>query len=216
MTTVAHGRPGTAGPRDFLAVPTPDAWLAAAPQHLDTLLLDHANCEKKAAATCLSLLHRYDDQPGLARLASRFARQELRHYEQVLGWLDRLGIPWQRLSASRYASALWAEVDRSEPRRLLDTLLCAAFVEARSCERFEALVPVLHPDTPALAAFYRRLMASEAGHFLGYVEMAQRLFEPALVAERTARFRSLDAELVQAPDPHFRFHSGVPTRAVLG
>lgn len=199
--TLAHG---------FLAVPTPGAWLEAVPEYLELLLIDHANCEKKAAATCLSLLHRYDDRVELVRIASRFARQELRHFEQVLRWLERRGIPWRRLSASRYAATLWREVSGSEPQRRLDTLICAAFVEARSCERFAAIVPVLTPIDPQLAAFYQRLMASEAGHFAGYVELARRDFDADLVERRIARFRTLDAELVTAPDALFRFHSGPP------
>jgi tRNA-(ms[2]io[6]A)-hydroxylase len=98
-------------------------------------LIDHANCEKKAAGTALSLLYRYVDKPELLRRMSRLAREELRHYEQVLSTMDAVDLEYGPLTPGRYAGAMRALIRTSEPGRLVDTLLVGAVVEARSCER---------------------------------------------------------------------------------
>jgi len=195
----------------FLGSRTPAAWLAQAPEHLHELLVDHANCEKKAAGTALSLLYRYTDHPELLRPLSRLAREELKHFEQVVAELARLGLAYPPLSPSRYAAGLRRLVRSHEPVRLVDTLLCAAVVEARSCERFLGLVDVL--EAP-LAGFYERLLASEARHFELYLGFAERLYEDARpgpgesLAERLALFLAEDRRLIALPDSAFRFHSG--------
>lgn len=198
---------GLAAVRAFLPCPTPAAWVAAAPDHLELLLRDHANCERKAAATALAMLFRYDQIPGLAPRMSRLAREELRHYEQVLTLMAGRGIKPEPLSASRYASGLRDLVRGPEPDRLLDLLLCGALVEARSCERFAALLPVLDPE---LARFYRRLLASEARHFEDYLELAGQVADADRVQQRLQLFRQREAELIGSADSEFRFHSGPP------
>jgi tRNA-(ms[2]io[6]A)-hydroxylase len=193
--------------RAFLGCATPDAWCAAAVEDLETLLIDHANCEKKAAATAISLLFRYDDEPALVDAMSRLAREELRHFEQVRRLMAQRGIAPRPLSAGRYAGGLRALVRARDPDRLVDLLVCGAFVEARSCERFAALQPHLDAE---LGDFYGRLLRSEARHFEDYLALAAAHAGAAELAERIARFREAEAELVRAPDASFRFHSGVP------
>jgi tRNA 2-(methylsulfanyl)-N6-isopentenyladenosine37 hydroxylase len=140
--------------RDFLACPTPAAWFAQAGERLDLLLVDHANCEKKAAGNALSMMYRYVDHPELLQRLSRLAREELRHFEQVHDLMGDLGVPYVTLTASRYAAGLRALVSHQEPHRLVDSLVVSAVVEARSCERFGGLVDVL----PArVAELYRGL-----------------------------------------------------------
>ncbi|HSG91829.1 MAG TPA: tRNA isopentenyl-2-thiomethyl-A-37 hydroxylase MiaE [Pseudomonadales bacterium] len=196
--------------RDFLACPTPAAWCEAAPAQLDLLLIDHANCEKKAASTAMSMLFRYPQHPQLVTAMSRLAREELRHFEQVSALLQDRGIAWRNVGASRYASGLRAGMREREPERLVDLLVCGAFVEARSCERFAAVAAHLDAE---LADFYRRLLASEARHFTSYLRLAEDLVGRREVAARADCFRALEAELVLRPDPEFRFHSGVPLAA---
>src|SRR6056300_2110431 len=130
---------------EFLDTPTPDAWLEVASEHLPELLLDHANCELKAASTALGFLYRYPDRAALVQRMSRLAREELRHFEQVRSIMDDMGIPFERLSASRYAGGLREAVRHEEPYKLLDLLLIGALIEARSCERFAKIAPRL-PD----------------------------------------------------------------------
>lgn len=189
---------------DFLPCRTPQAWLDQAHDHLPELLIDHANCEKKAAGSALSMLYRYVQHPELMSALSRLAREELRHFEQVCEHLAGRGIPYRHLSSSRYVAGLRSHVRTHEPMRLIDTLLVCAVVEARSCERFLSLAAVLPED---LAAFYDRLLASEARHFKGYLNLAERLAsEP--YEENLAQLLSVEAELILTPDTDFRFHSG--------
>lgn len=198
--------------KDFLLCETPEAWLQQAVSNLDILLIDHANCEKKAASTALNLIYKYIDFPELLNKLSRLAREELRHFEQVLAIMKQRNIAYQHVSASRYAAGLRDGVSASEPRKLVDTLICGAIIEARSCERFAALAPLLDDE---LAAFYRSLLKSESRHFKDYLKLAKSflLYTDKIgedyVDRKTAELLRREAELITAPDPAFRFHSGV-------
>src|SRR5210317_197400 len=107
----------------FLDTNTPAEWIAVATERLPEMLLDHANCELKAASTALGFLYRYPERTKLAQRMSRLAREELRHFEQVRKIMDEMGIPFERVSASRYAGRLRDAMRRDEPGRLLDSLL---------------------------------------------------------------------------------------------
>ncbi len=194
----------------FLQEPTPDAWLDEATQRLPEMLLDHANCELKAASTALGFLYRYPDRSALAQRMSRLAREELRHFEQVRSIMDELNIPFERLSASRYAGGLRDAARTQEPQKLLDLLLIGALIEARSCERFAKIAPRL-PEK--LGKFYGGLLASEARHFEHYIAFAKSEcgVDDAEIERRLTELKAIEAALITNPDPDFRFHSGVPT-----
>ena len=132
------------------------------------------------------------------------AREELRHFEQVVELMDAQGVTYVHLPPSRYAGSLHQLISREEPQRLVDTLLVGAIVEARSCERFQRLSEV----APApLNGFYARLLASEARHFRDYLKLAER-YADAPLTPRLERFLAAEAALIAEPDPTFRFHSG--------
>ena len=198
-----------AGIDEFLHAPTPDAWIESASERLPELLLDHANCELKAASTALGFLYRYPDRPQLAQRMSRLAREELRHFEQVRAIMQDMGIEFDRLTASRYAGELRDAVRDQEPYKLMDMLLVGALIEARSCERFARLAPHL-PER--LAKFYGGLLASEARHFEHYIGFAKSETGVAddELEQRLEELKALEAKLVTEPDAQFRFHSGVP------
>ena len=189
---------------EFLPCRTPPLWFEQAAERVPTLLIDHANCEKKAAGTALSLMYRYVDKRELLQRLSRLAREELRHFEQVHRVMQERDFDYVHLSSSRYAGALRAQVSGNEPQRLTDTLLVGAIVEARSCERFLGLVEVL---PASLAGIYQRLLASEARHFVGYLELAQRYADREL-EPRLQELLAVEQDLVCEPDTQFRFHSG--------
>ena len=193
---------------DFLPCRTPDGWLTAAVESLPVLMIDHANCEKKAAATAMSLMHRYTDNTTLLNKMSRLAREELRHFEQVLKLMTRRGIAYESVTASRYAQALREKVRKKDPHKLVDTLIVGALIEARSCERFAALAP--HVDTE-LRDFYTSLLKSESRHFSDYIGLAKGLEDADVVDERLDLFLSVERELIESPDSEIRFHSGDPT-----
>ena len=197
--------------RSFLQAATPPAWAAAAVRSRSQLLVDHANCEKKAASTALALMFAYPEDRVLSLAMARLAREELRHFQQVQRLMHEQGVPMTRLAPGRYAGRLRARLAASEPQRKLDLLLAGALIEARSCERFAVLAPLL-PEP--LAGFYAGLAESERRHAELYVELAAAA-APEQVASGALRARldelaRFEAQLILDPDPEFRFHSGVP------
>ena len=191
----------------FLPCATPKAWVDAALGDLPTLLVDHANCEKKAAATAMSLMHRHTENPVLLNKMSRLAREELRHFEQVMKVMQRRGIDYTLVTASRYAAGLRDLVRKKDPGRLVDTLLVGALIEARSCERFATLVPHLDGE---LGEFYASLLKSESRHFQDYLKLAADQSDETELEARLQVFRAKEQELIESADSEMRFHSGVP------
>ena len=190
----------------FLGCPTPAAWIARALQEPAILLIDHANCEKKAASTALNLMYRYTGHYDILHKMSRLAREELRHFEQVIAIMKKRGVPYAHVTASRYAASLHTHIRKQDPHKLVDTLIVGGIIEARSCERFAALAPQLDPQ---LQKFYGSLLQSESRHFSDYLALARRYAEGD-ITERVAFFLGKERELIEGPDPEFRFHSGVP------
>lgn len=192
----------------FLPCETPDAWVSAALAHPEELLIDHANCEKKAAGTALNLMFRYVDKLDLLNKMSRLAREELRHFEQVLAIMKQRGVEYRHISSARYANGLRELARKNDPGKLVDILICGALIEARSCERFAKIAP--HLDAQ-LSEFYNSLLKSESRHFKDYLSLAQRYANEPIEA-RIDTFREKERELILAEDELFRFHSG-PLRA---
>jgi tRNA-(ms[2]io[6]A)-hydroxylase len=196
--------------REFLGSETPAPWVEAAVANVPLLLLDHKNCEYKAASNAINLMAKYQERLELINALSRLAREELVHYEQVLKILKARQIAIVPLSASRYAAGLRQLVRRKEPGMMTDILLISAFIEARSCERFGAVAPHLDAE---LSKFYSGLLASEARHYQGYLKLAHLYGETDDIAARIAVIRPVEQALVNDPDTEFRFHSGPPIQA---
>ena len=152
MTDISHIQ-------SFLLCATPQRWIESALCDIPLLLIDHANCEKKAASTALNLMYRYVDNYQLLNKMSRLAREELRHFEQVIAIMKKRNIDYKHIEAARYAGELRKVVRTSEPEKLIDTLIVGAIIEARSCERFAKLAPYLDEE---LQIFYLSLLKSEA------------------------------------------------------
>ena len=238
--------------QQFLHCETPQTWIdeAIRPGNLALLLVDHANCELKAAQTAMFLLRRYavDKTSGEALLEwlkpfedfvyrkigegdfsqhvnlskkliskSDFAhgdelidkmvlliKEELHHFQQVLEIMQQRGIDYDNLTASRYARGMMKHVRTHEPAKLIDTLICGAYIEARSCERFARLAPYLDDE---LHKFYLSLLRSEARHFKDYLSLAQSISATDITA-RVDYFGDKEARLISSADQQFRFHSG--------
>ena len=120
-----------------LAEETDSRWANSVLEHLDDLLLEHAHLERKAASNALQLMFRYPDRPSMQKPLSELAREELRHFEAVLEVMARRSLTFQPQQPGPYAGKLMQIVSPREPRQLLDRLLCAAVIEARSCERMK-------------------------------------------------------------------------------
>ena len=203
----------------FLPCETSDSWIEVALQNPHILLIDHANCELKAAQSAQALIWKYGSAPAegftakkgsyiasfeLLNKMSRLAREELRHFEQVLAIMKDRNVPYIQLSAARYAAGLRKLVRSQEPDKLVDTLVIGAFIEARSCERFAKLAPHLDLE---LEKFYNSLLKSEARHYKDYLSLAKKV-AGGPIDDRIEIVRSREQELIESPDSEFRFHSG--------
>lgn len=186
-----------------------EAWLAAAIADLPTLLVDHAHCERKAAQTALRLIQQHTSWARLVETMSRLAREELVHFERVLGELSARGLTLQALPSAGYAQALFALVRRPAVERTVDELLVCALIEARSHQRFVLLAEGA-PD-PRLRAFYADLGEAEQRHGALYLRLADEAAgDPAAasVRSRLAELSSLEAAIVARPGLPLRMHSG--------
>ena len=205
--TVAAARFERATGKSILRGETPRAWVDAAVADLPTLLVDHANCEKKAASTAMALIFAYPEDRQLSVALSRLAREELKHFEQVERLMKKLEVPYQRMKPGRYASELRKLVRTHEPKRKLDLMIVHALIEARSCERFRLLAQRLPVQVRDL---YEQLERSEARHFELYLEFAAREFDADEIAARLETIATREAELATSADGELRFHSGPP------
>ena len=191
-----------------LLAETDAAWGRFAAARLAELLLDHAHCERKAAGTAVTLLFRYPRHPSLQLPLAALAREELGHYEAVMGELAARGIPFTPQRPAPYAGRLHTLVRRDEPGRLLDLLLCAAAIEARSCERLGLLRDALDGDE-RLRALLGELLAAEARHHRLYLELAESVFARETVRERLAEVLAHEAAVIaEAPAGLARLHAG--------
>ena len=208
-----------------LASRTDPGWGRWAAAQVDAILVDHAHCEKKAASTAVSLIFRYGGEvPGLATPLSALAREELEHFELVIAHLHRRGLQLGRNAPSPYAAELMAVCRKDEPARMLDTLLCCAMIEARSCERMQLLHAAMReaaeagdPDIdPALVELYGSLLASEARHHASYVDLARelaRVDEPTLRG-RLAEIAAHEAAVVAGLPVAARLHDNAPDSGI--
>jgi len=193
---------------EFLACETPDEWVEVALENQEIMLIDHCNCEKKAANTAISLIFRYTERRELLMKMSKLAREELRHFEQVLQIMKKRNIEYYNLSASRYAAKLFKRARKDEPGALVDKLIVGGFIEARSCERFAKIAPLLDDE---LHKFYMSLLKSESRHFSDYLKLAADYSEQD-ISPRIEFFSEIEAGLITSEDKEFRFHSGLPSR----
>ncbi len=189
----------------FLQQPTSPDWIQQALANLDTILLDHSHCERKAAGVALNLMFRYPSSTQLVRSLTAIAQEELEHFEQVNQILEQRGIPLRPLPPPPYGAGLNKQIRPQEPERMLDSLLVSALIEARSHERLGLLAS--HCLDANLARFYRGLMASEARHYGIYWTLADTYFERSVVNQRLAELAIAESQLLATLHPEPRIHS---------
>ncbi len=204
------GAPATGAPMPTgflsppLRIPTDPRWLPLALANFDRILLDHAHCEQKAAASAMALVAAYPERSTLVRRCVRLAAEELRHFRLVHDRLIARGLVLDRDRGDPYAKQLLALARTGGEARLVDRLLVAALIEARSHERLSLLAGGL--ADPELAAFYRSLATSEAGHHRLFVELAEEVAGPEAVAHRLAELALEEARIVTALPLEPRVH----------
>ncbi|MBU8900517.1 tRNA-(ms[2]io[6]A)-hydroxylase [Corallococcus sp. H22C18031201] len=180
----------------ILHAATDPRWLPLALERFDEVLVDHAHCEKKAAANALSMLQAYPDLPGLPAQMARLAREESAHLARVLDLMAERGLTLTKDAGDPYAQALQKQVRTPGPERRVDRLLVAAIIEARSCERLSLLAEGL--TDPALARFYGELAQSEDGHQSLFFRLAVTASagDEAAVRARMETLLAREAEVV--------------------
>ena len=188
-----------------LKSPTDSSWFDQVDAHLEEVLIDHAHCEKKAAGTALNLIFHYVEDIELCREMTQIVNEELEHFHMVIELLERRGIRFRRLRPSQYGNKLHALVRKTEPERAVDRLLVAGLIEARSCERFQALAD--HVDDPELAEFYRSLFESEARHHTTYTRLANHFAPEEVVNRRLEELYDAEAAIMAQREPLARMHS---------
>jgi tRNA-(ms[2]io[6]A)-hydroxylase len=189
----------------FLKEPTSTAWIEQVLANLDTVLLDHSHCERKAAGVALNLMFRYPSHTKLVRSLTAIAQEELEHFDQVNQILERRGIPLAPLASPPYGASLSKQIRSQEPDRLLDSLLVSALIEARSHERLGLLG--MHCPDLELAKFYRGLMASEARHYGAYWVLATTYCDRAQVNQRLEELAIIESDLLSTLHSEPRIHS---------
>lgn len=180
-------------------------WFDQVDAHLDEVLIDHAHCEKKAAGTALNLIFHYVEDQELCREMTEIVNEELEHFHMVIDLLNRRGIRFRRLKPSQYGRKLNELVCRQEPQRAVDRLLVAGLIEARSCERFQALAD--HVGDAELAEFYRSLFESEARHHSTYTRLARHFASEEAVLARLDELAVAEAAIIAEGEPLARMHS---------
>ena len=188
---------------------TPPAWATAMVCFADELLVEQAQLEKKAASAALTFLFKYPDELTFARPLAELAREELEHFAIAVAELESRGIARRRLPPSPYAERLAAWLRATEPERLLDALLVAAVIEARSAERMHLLAVAMRDREPRLAEFWQGLVASEARHQAVYLELARQRFGASVVEARFANLIEHEAAVLQRAAGMPRLHDGV-------
>ncbi len=182
-----------------------ERWLKQVSLHLPEILIDHAHCEKKAAACAMNLIMAYVDHPELVEELVQIVNEELDHFKQVLALLNKRNIPFGRQIAGGYGRQLNDLVRKFEPARAIDRFLIASLIEARSCERFALLRD--HVSDTELAVFYGSLFESEARHHTTYVRMAKTFGSDEAIRQRLEELSALESEIIHRGDPLPRMHS---------
>jgi len=190
---------------------TPTEWVEAVATDTLTLLSDHAHCELKAAASAQSLIAKNTQRPEFVKELLVIAHEELEHFGRVIALIEERGGRLSPVKGNIYAGELLRRGVSGRSPHLLDRLLVAALIEARSLERFRLLADHL-PD-PELSALYADLLTSEAGHRAFFLEAARDHFPEDMVTAELDRFAEVEASVIrQLPFDHF-VHSGPPRSA---
>lgn len=172
-------------------------WVEVAAQNLDSIMIDHAHCERKAAANGMSMILRYPEKSELVKEMMDLIDEEMSHFRFVFNELQKRGITMTRDKGDKYAQMLTERIRKQEPDKLLDLLLIDALIEARSCERFLLLSKSeLVPEE--LRKVYHDLFVSEAGHYRTFTDIARLYFPADVVKSRLEELSDFEAEIVKS------------------
>lgn len=183
-----------------LQLPTDPRWVNLADKSMEEILTDHAYCEQKATASCISLIQRYSSREKLVAELSPVVTEEWGHFRMVLAELQKRKLKLGRQRKDEYVNALldFQQKGGDAEGRMLDQLLTMALIEARSCERFKRLSEGL--EDAYMQKFYRRFMESEAGHYTLFIELAETYIDREKVRRRWKEWLEYEATVMQTMD----------------
>lgn len=173
---------------------TDPKWLELVSANVEKLLADHAYCEQKAAASALSLINRYPDDPVLVPQMMKLAQEELEHFERIYKVLSARGYKLGQMDKDPYVGELLPLCRKHGLEALIDRLLVASLIEARSAERFFMLADGLEDDE--LRALYKELSVTESQHHTQFVNLAFNYAPREDVKARLAELSTAEAEIV--------------------
>jgi tRNA 2-(methylsulfanyl)-N6-isopentenyladenosine37 hydroxylase len=175
----------------------PADWLPRVMDNLNAVLVDHAHLERKAATTAINLEKFRDLYPRVDEL-NAIAIEELQHFQLVLSLLKERGVEFGQPHPSPWITGLMRSIRHGTRQQVIDHLICCAFIEGRSCEKFQILASALQTPEPALAKFYGSLVESEGNHYATYLLMARGIDE-AETERRMDFYLDYEAELICQP-----------------
>ena len=180
-----------------LKLPTDPRWVNIVEKNIDEILTDHAFCEQKAASTAISLIVSFPDYPELVNEMVALSREEMGHFKMVHDRILARGGTLGKYRKDEYVIALMKFFPKGGDRntQLVHRLLYAALIEARSCERFRLLSESLKDKE--LAAFYRKLMVSEAGHYTLFLKFARKYGDREEVDRKWHSLLEYEAEIMK-------------------
>ena len=191
--------------KEFLPCITPDRWLENALDNPVLLLLDHANCEKKAASSGLHLMYRCIDNIDIMESMSQLVETEMRNFQSLMMIIRARKLDCIPLSASRYAVGLRDHINSAEKTKLIDLLVVSAFMHGRAFERFSRLISYIDVE---LERFYVPFIRTQEHHFSEYLTLAKSISDEGKLIARIDHFASIEKNLIESPDSEFRIYSG--------
>lgn len=191
--------------KEFLPCITPDRWLENALDNPVLLLLDHANCEKKAASSALHLIYRCIDNVDVMESMSQLVETEMQNFQSLVRIIKARKLDCIPLTASRYALGLRDHMSGNDNLKLIDLLVVSAFMHGRAFERFSRLLPYIDLE---LESFYVSFVKTQENHFNKYFNIAKSLSDEETLVSRVDHFASYEKNLIERPDSEFRVYSG--------
>ncbi len=176
---------------------TETSWADIAKDNLQQILTDHAFLEQKAASNAVSIIINYSEETKLVQAMSAVAIEEMQHFKMVHDLMVKRGMVLGREQKSDYAIQLQKFFPKTKDRTdaLIQRLLVAAMIEARSCERFKVFSENM--EDPELSEFYKELMVSEANHYTLFLGFARQYQDRELVDKKWHALLAFEAAIMK-------------------
>lgn len=176
---------------------TDPRWANIAEGNLEEILTDHAWCEQKATTNAITLITMLPEYPEIITELLKIAQEELEHFQMVHEIIKKRGYTFGRERKDDYVGQLYKFiVQGSREDYIVDRLLFAAMIEARSCERFRVLTENIKDEE--LKVFYKELMISEAGHYTTFISFARQLGNVEKVNTRWEEWLDYEAQIIKS------------------